>query len=103
MFLVGKLWNKNMKTYKNKTVKVVDQIICDICGKVCTDDNYMSEYGILEAAWGYNSRSDGTKYEIHICENCFYDTISWMKNKRSEYIPVYSEIKNDPLNGDRYI
>ena len=76
-----------MKTYKNKTVKVLDRTICDICGKTCTDDFYNNhENATLEAYWGYNSRSDGSKYEIHLCEQCFYDTIAWMKNKRQEYV-----------------
>lgn len=89
-----------MKTYKNKTIKVIDQVICDVCGKVCTDDRYQSEYGTLEAIWGYHSRNDGTKYEIQLCENCFYDTISWMKNKRNEYVPIP---QNDPLAGEIYL
>lgn len=86
-----------MKTFKKKTVKVLDQTICDVCGKTCTDDFYNNhENATLEATWGYNSRSDGTKFEIHLCENCFYITISFLRNQRSQYIPVPEK---DPFEG----
>lgn len=86
-----------MQTKKLKTVEIIDKTYCDICNKVCTDDFYNDhEYALIEAHWGYFSRNDGTKYEIHLCENCFYDTISWMKTKRTEYF--HSPIK-DPLDG----
>lgn len=86
-----------MKTYKTVKVKKVDHIICDVCGKICTDDFYHGqENATLEAVWGYNSRSDGTKFEIHLCENCFYDTISFLRNQRSQYIPVPEQ---DPFIG----
>lgn len=90
-----------MKTYKKKLVETVDHILCDVCGKTCTDDLYNDhENATIEAVWGYNSRSDGDKYEIHLCENCFYITISFLRNQRSQHIPAP---KNDPFNGSKYI
>lgn len=92
-----------MKTYKEKTIKVIDQILCDICGKTCTDDFYNNhENATLEAIWGYNSRSDGQKFEIHLCESCFYDTIQWMKQKREEYLLPVCNNSIDPFNGNNY-
>ena len=87
-----------MKTYKEKTIKVLDHILCDICGKTCTDDYYNEhENATLEAAWGYNSGRDGGKFEIHLCENCFYDTIRWMKEKRKEYLLSACNDSVDPF------
>jgi hypothetical protein len=92
-----------MKTYREKTVKVLDQTICDICGKTCTDDFYNNhENATLEALWGYSSRHDGTSYEIHLCENCFYDTIHWMKNKRIEYMGPFNLNDKCPFDGHKY-
>lgn len=90
-----------MKTFKKKTVKVLDQIICDVCGKTCTDDFYNNhENATLEAMWGYNSRSDGTKFEIHLCENCFGDVLGWMREKRKEYLtPFDYPYDKDPFIG----
>ena len=89
-----------MRTYKNKTVKVLDQTLCDVCGKTCTDDFYHNhENATLEAVWGYDSGSDGTKYDIHLCENCFYITLSFLRNQRSQHIPAPTK---DPFNGEGY-
>lgn len=94
-----------MKTYKRKTVKVLDKIFCDCCGKQCTDDFYHNhENATLEAAWGYNSGRDGEKWEVHLCESCFYETIRFLKDKRFEHFQAdFNEEwglgKNDPLDG----
>ena len=89
-----------MKTYKKKTVTVLDQTICDVCGKTCTDDFYNNhENATLEALWGYSSRSDGTKFEIHLCENCFYVTLGFLRDQRLQYIPTPEK---DPLAGGEY-
>jgi hypothetical protein len=71
-----------MKTYKTKEIRVIDKIYCDTCGNCCTDDNLCSEYAVLEASWGYNSRKDGERSELHICENCFDDIINWINTRR---------------------
>lgn len=90
-----------MRTFKKKTVKVLDKTICDICGKTCTDDYYNNhENATLEAVWGYNSGRDGEKYEIHLCENCFGETLGFLRDRRSQYIPTPEK---DPLMGERYI
>ena len=87
-----------MKTYKQKTIKVLDQTICDVCGKTCTDDFYNNhENATLEAAWGYNSGRDGSRFEIHLCENCCDDTIQWMRNKREEYLLPICNNSVDPF------
>jgi len=80
-----------MKIEKTKKVKTVDEIICDICGCSCKDINCGNEYAFLMADWGYASKKDGAKYDIHFCENCFDETIRFLKNKRT------SQHKPDPL------
>lgn len=97
-----------MKTYKNKTVKAHDKTFCDCCGKQCTDDFYNDhENATLEAVWGYNSRSDGKKFELELCEDCFYETIRFLKEKRfSHFQADFNEEwglgKNDPFDGCSY-
>jgi hypothetical protein len=89
-----------MRTYKKVTTKVEDQVICDVCGKICTNDNYGSEYATVEALWGYSSSRDGEKFDIQLCENCFGDMLGWMRNKRKEYLGSFSFPHNkDPLRG----
>ena len=94
-----------MKTYKQVVRKVEDIVYCDICGKTCTNDNYGSEYASLEAIWTYGSKHDGERFDIQLCENCFFETIHWMKNKRLTNLiedDTMNSISNDPFNGETY-
>lgn len=78
-----------MRTYKQITKKVEDKIYCDLCGSKCTHDLLGSEYALLEAYWGYCSKHDGQKYEIHLCEQCFFLTLDWMKKIRNQNLQTY--------------
>lgn len=85
-----------MKTYKKAYRKVEDKTFCDICGECCTLEQFGTECATLEALWGYASKQDGSKYEIHLCEDCFMITISFLRNQRSKYISTPSP---DPFCG----
>ena len=39
-------------------------------------------HGILEAHWGYGALHDGERYEVHLCESCFFATIAYPKQER---------------------
>lgn len=94
-----------MKTYKKKLQKVVDEVYCDACGENCTIEEPCKEYefATIEANWGYFSNQDGSYYNIDICENCFNETIKFLKNKRKQVLgPVKYPHKEDPLEGKSY-
>ena len=94
-----------MKTYKKKTVKAVDKILCDSCGANCTIDVPVDEYEYAElnATWGYFSNQDGLQYDIQICETCFNEVIGFLKNKRKQILgPFNYPHKEDPLEGKSY-
>jgi hypothetical protein len=74
-----------MKRLKKKTVDVLAEIICDICGGSCSCENFGHEYASIEALWGYGSSMDGKEYEIHLCELCFKSTIKYLKEKRCSF------------------
>lgn len=90
-----------MRTYKTVPRQVEDQIRCDICDAICTDKQLGSEYATLDAMWGYKSKKDGSRYEIHLCESCFDKIISWMKTERKKFLGPfnYPHVK-DPLKGE---
>lgn len=89
-----------MQTFRNKSIKVVDKIYCDMCGVCCTSEQLGSEYATLEAQWGYNSSKDETQYHIQICENCFDDVIDFMKKKRRRMLGCFKyPYEYDPLKG----
>jgi hypothetical protein len=94
-----------MKTFKEKTIKVVEDVHCDTCGKSTTNDtNVGPDYATLESCWGYGSSNDGSKYNIDLCETCFFDVINFIKDKRRKVLgPFNYPHDNDPLDGQTYI
>lgn len=90
-----------MKTYKKKTVKVVDQVLCDCCGQSTTNIEQIGpDYATLESCWGYGSPNDGVKYDIQLCENCFYDILKTIRQKRQKTLGIFKYPHDvDPLNG----
>jgi hypothetical protein len=95
-----------MKTYKTKKVKVVEDVLCDCCGESTTNyaDYVGPDYATLESCWGYGSYHDGTKYDIHLCETCFFDVINFLKEKRRKVLgPFNYPYDKDPLEGVEYL
>ena len=98
-----------MKIYKKKTVKVIDQILCDCCGESCTKEfpttkpSFDHEYASIEATWGYLSKQDGTVYDIQICEHCFNEVLQCMKKIRKRILGSLKYPHNtDSLEGKNY-
>jgi hypothetical protein len=71
-----------MKIFKHKQVELLDEVICDVCGESCKDQNIGNEFASLCADWGYASKQDGAKYDINLCENCFEKTLQFLKSAR---------------------
>lgn len=91
-----------MRTHKEHVTKVVDKIYCDACGEDCSN-NIDHEYAELIAAWGYCSKQDGIQYNIEICENCFDEVLTFIKQKRKKILgPLNYPHKIDPLEGTCY-
>ena len=94
-----------MKTFKEKTIRIIADIVCDACGKSTTNDiNIGPDYATLESCWGYGSSNDGSKYNIDLCESCFFDVLSFIKDKRREVLgPFNYPYDTDPLEGVEYL
>jgi hypothetical protein len=93
-----------MKTFKEKKIRTVDDVHCDICGKSTTNTtNVGPDYATLESCWGYGSKHDGSKYNIELCETCFFEVLDFIKKKRKEILgPFQFPYSNDPLDGQQY-
>lgn len=94
-----------MRIYKTEPKKVVDEILCDCCGESCrvTEPVVEYEYATIEATWGYFSDQDGSQFNIDLCENCFNDVLSFIKNQRRKVLgPFTYPHKTDPLEGTCY-
>lgn len=90
-----------MRTFKEEIRKVLSDVSCDVCGKSTTKDESIGpDFATLEACWGYGSSNDGSKYEIHICELCFDETLDFLKQKRKSVLGPFSyPFEPDPLEG----
>ena len=64
------------------TEQVVD-VRCDICGEstmMAGEQNHAT----LSANWGYGSRHDGERYEVHLCESCFFETLANLRQSHRQ-------------------
>lgn len=57
-------------------------MICDVCLTTTHVAGENLEYATLEAHWGYGSQHDGERYEIHLCESCFFSALAYFKQER---------------------
>lgn len=99
-----------MRTYKKKLTKVISEILCDCCGQSCTKEiptikpSFDHEYAKIEATWGYFSKQDGMQYDIEICENCFDEVLTFIKQKHKKILgPCNYPHKYNPLDGKAYL
>lgn len=55
--------------------KVVDEILCNICGHVVSSRKSGAtkslDYVSIRKRWGYSSNKDGQIHRIDICETCY--------------------------------
>jgi hypothetical protein len=45
-------------------------------------EGYGVQYGTLQAHWGYGARHEGERYEVHLCESCFFEVLSHLRHER---------------------
>ena len=71
-----------MKVTAMEQAESVSDILCDVCGDSTRVEGYGLQFGTLRACWGFGSAHDGERYEVHLCELCFFRTLSGLKRER---------------------
>ncbi|PSL13077.1 hypothetical protein CLV44_11474 [Marinobacterium halophilum] len=72
-----------MKIMTQKVVDAVEDMRCDVCGVSTSGGGERPpQFGELRAEWGYGSRHDGERYEVHLCEGCFFSALATLKEER---------------------
>ena len=71
-----------MKIIEEKLSPVITDVLCDICSCSTTPPGGSAEFALLSAHWGYGSKHDGERYEINLCETCFFATLSYLRRQR---------------------
>ncbi|WP_338805512.1 hypothetical protein V8U11_17260 [Pseudomonas chlororaphis] len=71
-----------MKIIGRVEIEAVTDVRCDVCDDSTrlVDGNF--QYGTLQAHWGYGASHDGERYEVHLCEHCFFSTLAYLKQER---------------------
>lgn len=71
-----------MRHTVTQPAETVADISCDVCGQSTRVEGYGLQYGTLQAHWGYGARHDGERYEVHLCETCFFGVLSHLRHER---------------------
>ena len=63
-----------MKVIEKVEVDAVTDVVCD----VCLSSTRVADEGLEFAG----SQHDGERYELHLCESCFFSTLAYFKQER---------------------
>ncbi|PWW34578.1 hypothetical protein DFO83_111105 [Idiomarina loihiensis] len=81
-----------MKKADYKSVKVVTDITCDVCGVSVVPEiqktyhenlKDFDEFAVLHATYGYGSNHDGDSFHFDLCETCFGELVDRIKELRA--------------------
>lgn len=64
------------------TIESQGGICCDVCDTNTRVVGYGSQFGSLQALWGYGSAHDGERYRVHLCETCFFSALAYLRQER---------------------
>lgn len=55
---------------------------CDLCSDSASVLGGARQLGVLHAEWGHGSRHAGERYRVQLCEGCFFQTLSYIRQER---------------------
>jgi len=71
-----------MKIKEKVEIETVTDVQCDLCLCSTRVTSGGLEFATLQAQWGYGTKHDGERYELHLCEECFFLTLANLKQER---------------------
>ncbi len=71
-----------MKITGKVEVNTVTDVGCDVCRCSTHIVTGGDQFGTLQAHWGYGTAHDGERYELRLCEECFFRTLAYLKQER---------------------
>jgi hypothetical protein len=71
-----------MKVTGKVQIEGVIDVVCDVCLLTTLVKSDGFQFGTLQAHWGYGTKHDGERYEVHLCEGCFFQAIANLKEQR---------------------
>lgn len=79
---MGQIEVSAIKTIGRVEVETVIDVRCDVCDASTRVDMGGLQFGSLQAKWGFCSTYDGERYEIHLCEGCFFQALAYLCQER---------------------
>ncbi|AJO78626.1 MULTISPECIES: hypothetical protein [Gammaproteobacteria] len=71
-----------MRHVATEPTETTSDVTCDACCQSTSVEGYGHQFGVLQACWGYGSKHDGERYEIHLCESCFFRALAMLRRER---------------------
>ncbi|EPB3860635.1 TPA: hypothetical protein L5633_006235 [Pseudomonas aeruginosa] len=71
-----------MRHVAMQPTETTSDVTCDACCQSTSIEGYGQQFGVLQACWGYGSKHDGERYEVHLCEPCFFRTLAMLRRER---------------------
>jgi hypothetical protein len=63
-------------------IESVMDVVCDVCQLSTRLTSGGLQFATLQAHWGYGTKNDGERYELHLCESCFFQAVANLKQER---------------------
>jgi hypothetical protein len=71
-----------MKITGRVEIETVTDVVCDVCRCSTRLNPGGHQFCTLQAQWGYGTAHDGERYELPLCEDCFFRTLAYLKQER---------------------
>lgn len=71
-----------MRHIATEPTETTSDVTCDVCCQSTHVEGYGHQFGVLQARWGYGAKHDGERYEVHLCESCFFRTLAMLRRER---------------------
>lgn len=71
-----------MRHVAMQPTETTSDVTCDACCQSTSIEGYGQQFGVLQACWNYGSKHDGERYEVHLCEPCFFRTLAMLRRER---------------------
>ncbi|MBD8709631.1 hypothetical protein IFT47_23650 [Pseudomonas sp. CFBP 13711] len=71
-----------MKITGKVEIEAITDVLCDVCRLTTRSESGNLQFATLQALWGYGAEHDGERYELHLCEGCFFQAVANLKQQR---------------------
>jgi len=78
-----------MKIIERVEIEAVTDVKCDVCRRSTRSEIDGLQFATLQAHWGFGTKHDGERYELHLCENCFFGTMLMLSFGRLVIVIVH--------------